>query len=173
MLEAWLFYLGFLDKPFPALGAGNGDLAFSSRHAHHLTALGAVVIAVLPVLQAVKKLQEFAVFLIPLVGIAGEAAEERPDHQCVGDTCQQKMHLRRIEKATDQTDYQTCRKDHHIQFVGSIAAHHEIAESKRKPLKKLSKHNEITLYLGFLYYIAIRRKFNRKITMFTDCLTFL
>ena len=173
MLEAWLFYLGFLDKPFPALGAGNGDLAFSPGDAHHLTALGAVVIAMFPIIQAVKKLQEFAVFLITLVGIAGEAAAERPNHQCVGDTCQQKMHLRRIEKATDQTDYQTCRKDHHIQFVGSVAAHHEIAESKRKPLKKLSKHNEITLYLGFLYYIAIRRKFNRKITMFTDCLTFL
>jgi len=127
----------------------------------------------LPVFQPVEKLQEFAVFLIALVGIAGETAEERPDHQCVRNRCQQKMHLRGIKESTDQTGDQTCRKDHHIQFVGSVAAHHEITHAIAQPLKKLSKHNEITLYFGFLYYIAILRKFNRKITMFTVCLTFL
>ena len=129
MLEAWLFYLGFLDEPLSALGAGNGDLSFSPGDTHHLTALGAVIIAVIPILQAVEKLQEFAVFLITLVGIAGEAAEKCPEHQAVGHGRQQQIYFRIMKKCADKANSKTGAEDHHVQFVGSIAAHHKIAES--------------------------------------------
>ena len=129
MLEAWLFYLGFLDEPLSALGAGNGDLALAAGNTHHLTALGAVIIAVIPILQAIEKLQEFAVFLITLVGIAGKAAEKRPEHQAVGHGSQQQIYFRILKKCADKANSKTGAEDHHVQFVGSIAAHHKIAES--------------------------------------------
>ena len=66
------------------------------------------------------------------------------------------------------------RKDHHIQFISSITANHECAQSIAKPLNKLSDHKDITLHLVFfLHYIAILQNFNSYLPMFTDCLTFL
>ena len=134
MLEAWLFYLGFLDEPLPALGAGNGDLSFSSGDTHHLTALGAVIIAMIPVLQAIEKLQKFTVFLIALVGIAGKGAIQGPEHQRVGNCCQQQVDRRGMEEATDHAHHKTRTKDRRIKFIGSVAAHHEISESIAQPL---------------------------------------
>ena len=127
--HAWLHLSGFLDEPLLALGAGDGDFTFAAGDTHHLTALGAIKVAMLPILQAIKKLQEFAVFLIALIGIAGEAAVERPDHQAIGHCRQHQIDLRIVEKATDQAHRKATAEDHHVQFVGSIAAHHEIAES--------------------------------------------
>ena len=132
--HAWLFLSGFLNKSFLALGAGNGDLALSPGDTHHLTALGAIEIAVLPILQTVKKLQEFAVFLITLVGIAGETAVKRPEHQAVGHGSQQKVDLRGLEESTDKADRKASAEDHHVQLIGSIAAHHEITEFVAEPL---------------------------------------
>ena len=75
--------LGFLDKLFPALWAGDGDLAFSSGNPHHLAAPGTIIIAVLPILDPVHQLQIFPVFLIALVGIPGEAAENGQKHKTI------------------------------------------------------------------------------------------
>ena len=81
--------LSFLHETLPALGAGNGDLAFSPGDTDHLTALGTVIITVLPILQPGEKLQEFPVLLITLIGIAGEAAENGPEHQAISQQGQQ------------------------------------------------------------------------------------
>ena len=166
--------LSFLHEALFALGAGNGDLALSAGNTHNLTALGAVIIAMIPILQAVKELQEFPVFLIALVGIARKAAVQRPDHQAVGNTGQQQIYLYRVHKGTDEAGRKAGRKDHHIQFISSITANHECAQSIAKPLNKLSNHKDITLHLVFfLHYIAILQNFNSYLPMFTDCLTFL
>ena len=138
--HAWLHLSGFLDKPFSASGAGNGDLTLTAGNTHHLTALGAVIITMVPILQAVEKLQEFAVFLIPLVGIAGEAPEKRPEHQAVGHGRQQQIDLRIAEKHADKAGSKTGAEDHHVQYIGSIAAHHKVEEFIAKLLKKLSNH---------------------------------
>ena len=68
---------GLLDKLFPALGAGNGDLALTPGHADGLAALGAAVIAVVPILDSVDEQQKTAVLIVALVRFPGEAAEER------------------------------------------------------------------------------------------------
>ena len=168
------FYLSFLHEALFALGAGDGNLALSPGNPDHLTALGAVVITVLPILQPIKKLEELPVLLIALVGIAGEAAVQRPDHQTIGNSRQQQVHLHGIHKSTDQAGCKTCAKNCHIQLVGSVTADHKIAYSVAQPLDKLSNHKDITLQLDFfLHYIAIWQNFNICTAMFTDCLTFL
>ena len=133
--------LSFLYKALLALGAGNGNLALSPGNAYHLTALGAVVIPVLPILYPINQLQEFAVFLKALVGITGEAAIQCPDHQSVGNRGQQQIHLCRIDKGRNKTNYQTCGKDHHVQLICSVTTNHEITQTVTQPLDKLSNHN--------------------------------
>lgn len=172
--NAWLKFLSFLHEALFALGAGNGDLALSAGNTHNLTALGAIIIAMIPILQAVKELQEFPVFLIALVGIARKAAVQRPDHQAVGNTGQQQVHLYRVYKGTDKAGNKTGGEDYHIQFISSVTTNHESAQSIAQPLNKLSNHKDITLHhIFFLHYIAIWQNFNSNLPMFTDCLTFL
>ena len=67
---------GLFDELFPALGAGNGDLALALGHPDGLAALGTGVIAVVPILELIHQQEELAVLLIALVGVAGEAAHQ-------------------------------------------------------------------------------------------------
>ena len=120
---------GLSNELFLTPGAGDGDLALAPGNPDVLAAPGAVVKAVVPVPEPVKKLQKFPVFLIALVGIAGEAAEKRPEHQAVGHGRQQQIHFRIMKKCADKANSKTGAEDHHVQFIGSIAAHHKITES--------------------------------------------
>ena len=78
---------------FFALGAGDGDLSLASGYTHRLAAAGAIEILMLPILDPLQQLQEFPVLLISLVGVAGEAAEQRPEHQTVGQ--QEEDHIQK------------------------------------------------------------------------------
>ena len=76
-----------------ALGAGDGDFTFASGNPDTLPAFRAGIIPMLPILDPLQQLQEFPVLLIPLVGVAGEAAEQRPEHQTVGQ--QEEDHIQK------------------------------------------------------------------------------
>ena len=78
------YFLCFPNELFPALGAGNGDLALSPGDTDPLAAVGAIVIAVLPIPDAVQDLQKPAILLIAAVGVPGEHAENGPEHQHIG-----------------------------------------------------------------------------------------
>ena len=80
-----LFLSSLLYELFLAFRAGDGDLAFAPGNPDLLTAAGAVKVAMLPVLQLLEEQQEFPVFVITFVGLTGKAAEDRPDHEGIGD----------------------------------------------------------------------------------------
>ena len=84
-------FLGFLDKLFLALGAGNGDLSLALGDTHCLVTPGTLEISVVPILYPVQKPQIFPVLLIPLVGIAGQSPEDRPEHKAVGHQGQKQL----------------------------------------------------------------------------------
>ena len=73
-------FLSFLDKLFPAFGAGNGYLSFSFRYTNRLAAPGAVKVFVIFILYALQQHQIFPVFPVALIGIAGQGAKYGPDH---------------------------------------------------------------------------------------------
>ena len=117
--------LGFLDKLFSALGAGDGDFAFSFGDPDRLAAAGAVEITVLPVLDSVQQHQKFPVFLVALIGIPGEAPEYGPEHEHIGNQGQHQIHnLRRIENRDNAND-RACHQNHGIEFVRSVPSGHK------------------------------------------------
>ena len=148
-----LLFLSFADEFFPALGAGDGNLALASGHANHLTAFGAVVVPVLPVFDPVEELEEFPVLLIPGVGIFGQTAADGPDHQAVGHGGEQQIDQRSMEEGGDQAGRKAGAQDRHIQSVGAVTSCHEPAEPGSQLGHKLSKHRENSLCRKFLFYI--------------------
>ena len=145
-------FLSFPDKLFPALGAGDGNLALAPGHPNHLTALGTVIVAVLAIFQPVKKLEKFPVFLIPGIGIAGQGPANGPDHQTVGNCGAEQIDQGTSEEGGDQACRKTGAQDRHIQPVGTVAANHEALQLGGQLRHKLSEHcvspvKEIVFYI--------------------------
>ena len=148
---------GLLDKFFLTLRTSNGNLSFSFRNTHRLSAFWAVIIPVGFVLKPVQKHQIPAVFLIPLIGITGKRAEDRQDHQRVSQQRQNqlqngvsKKHGKQHDRAADP---QQCR----IQLIRTIATLHKAAKTRPDFLTCMPKprckaiHDSITR----LHMIAI------------------
>ena len=141
--------LRFTNEFLPALGAGDGDLAFTPGHTNHLTALGAVVVPVLAVFQPVEELEELPVLLIPGIGIPGQTAVDGPDHQTVGHGGQQQIDQGHAEEGGNQAYHQAGAQNCHIQPVGAVASCHEPVELGIQLSHKLSKHRENSLRDNF------------------------
>ena len=139
--------LGFLDKLFLALRAGNGDLAFASGNPYHLTASGAIEIAVLPILDPVHQLQIFPVFLIALVGVPGEAAKNGPEHQAVGQQSQQHVQKSVFSEECNKTHHYAGEQNSGIEFVRAVAAHHKPAEANFQFFTQLVKPAAESIHL--------------------------
>ena len=77
------FLLGLLNKLFFALGAGDGNFAFSLGYPHLLTAAGAIIIPVVLILQLLEEQQELPVFIIALINIPGQCAADCQNHKAV------------------------------------------------------------------------------------------
>ena len=118
--------LAFADKPFPTLGAGNGDFTLSPGDTHRLAALGAIKVPVIPVLDPVQQLQEFPVFLVALIGVPGEDPENGPAHQGVVADHEDQFDYRRGDKQTDQHQNDRSPQGVSSQFVRAVAAHHNM-----------------------------------------------
>ena len=119
---------GLSYKLFPALGAGDGDLALAPGYTYRLAALGAVKVAVLPVLQPVEELEELPVLLIALVGISGEAAPDGINHQRITEYPKNQIHRRHRKQYRQNAGGQTRAENGHIQTVCPVASGHEAPE---------------------------------------------
>jgi hypothetical protein len=164
LLRERLLLLSFADEFFPALGAGNGDLALAPGHTHHLPALGAVVVTVLAIPQAVKELEELPVLLIPLVHIPGEGTGNGPDHQTVGKSGQDQVDQRISKKGGDQACGKAHAQNGHIQPVRTVAAGHEPLKLGSQLCNKLLKHSGSPVR-KFLSYIILQNWRNSTLKM--------
>ena len=101
--------LGFLNKLFFALGAGDGDFALTPGHSHRLAAAGAVKISVFLILPPLDQPQVLPVLLVPLIGIPGKTPKNRPKHQSVGASRQRHIQKRQMQEHIHQGAYKSCR----------------------------------------------------------------
>ena len=138
-MRGLFLFLGFADEFFTALGAGDGDFAFSPGDPNLLAALGAVKIPVLFIFEPLQKHQIFPVFLIPLIGIAGKAAENHSKQKCIRNYGKNQIYQRRFDKHTNQANHKTNRQQRNIQLVRTVAAHHKPPETGRYLCAKITK----------------------------------
>ena len=126
---ACFHWSGLFDELFPALGAGNGDLALALGHPDGLAALGTGVIAVVPILELIHQQEELAVLLIALVGVAGEAPHQGDGQQGVHAHGQDQIEELVAHEHGQHTQHQTHDQKRHIQSVVTITTHHEALDS--------------------------------------------
>ena len=173
------YCLTFLDKFFPATGAGDGDLSLTPGNPDGLAALGAFKIPVIPVPDAVHEFQKSPVLLVPLVGIPGEAAENGPEHQNIGYTMENQIDQRVPDEQGQDDHHQGSAQNRAVEFVVAVAALHKAAEGQAELCAGLAEeipesvHN-ITLVRNILLltlYCKITG-FQLVLSMLTDCLRF-
>jgi len=90
---------------------------------------GAVKIPVLPVLDTLQKAQIPPVLLVPLVGVPGEHPEDGPEHKSIGKQRQYQVQYWHPDKHYQNAKHQTHAQNRHVQFVGTVAAQHEMAQT--------------------------------------------
>ena len=93
-----------------------------------LVALGALKIPMFPVFQPILNGKKFTVFLIPQIFVSGQAADNRPDHQAVGNGGEDQIHRQIPNKHRDQTDHNAGTQQEHIEPVVAVAAIHKSAQ---------------------------------------------
>lgn len=124
--------LGFLNKFFLTLGAGNRNFALAPGHTHRLLAARTLEIPMVPVLDLFQKLQILPVFPIALIGVPGKAAEDRPTHQNIGDHRQNNVYHTYPDKHSQQTCHKSCHQNCCVQLIGTVATLHKSADAFSK-----------------------------------------
>ena len=120
---------GFSDKPFFALGAGDGDFTFVPGEPDSLAAPGTGKIAVFFILYLIAQTQIPAVFLVALVGISGEGTEIGPEQKHKSQGGQDHLHQGIADKQGNQTQHHTHTQNGIIELVIAVAACHEPAKA--------------------------------------------
>jgi hypothetical protein len=138
-VDTGLLLLGFLDKPLPAFGAGDGNFAFTARDTNHLTAPGTLENPVFAVFETIKKQQKSVVFLISFVDIPGEGSENSPDHTAVADEGQRQGYIGIPYKHGDNGTNQTGSQNRHIQLISTVAPSHETPQPLSKSRHKITR----------------------------------
>ena len=99
---------GLSYKLFPALGAGDGDLALAPGYPDTLPAAGAIEIPVLPILEPVDQQQKPPIFPVTPVGVPGQHPENAPAPQGVVHGHQNQLYRGVGDKQAD--DHQDHRR---------------------------------------------------------------
>ena len=165
---------GLLDEFFPALGAGDGNLALASGDADGLLTLGAGKVAVVPILDAVNQQEKLAVLIVAFVGAAGEAAHQRHDQKHIAEQIQDHIHQRILHEDAQNTQNHAQDQNRHIQTVMTVAARHKTLDSVcdvrtglTQPAAKIV-HWDHLFKRVYAYYMARRSKCNRFHGKFTE-----
>ena len=124
--------LGFANKFFPALGAGDGNFSLMAGNTHRLMTPGAVEMPMLFILQPFQKPQILPVFLVALVGVPGQAAENGPDHQAVAEDKKDQIQPPGLGPHRQQAGHQSGAENHHIQPVCTVSPRHKSPEKRRQ-----------------------------------------
>ena len=168
---------GLLHEPFPAFGAGDGNLAFLLGHTDALLTLGTFEILMIPILDAGQERKIFPVFLISLVGLTGETAVHSETYQCVAQTCQNQREDMQGHKHGQQTQKKCHAQNEGIEFIGAVTADHKplhtcfdlIAQGAQPGGKFL--HRVPALFFVWYHYMNICEECNCSERKFTDCST--
>ena len=149
-----LRFLCFSDKPLAAFGASDVDLAPASGYADGLLTPGAAEIPMFFVLQVVEKVQKCRVLTPSGLQIAGVHTEDAPEQRHIGQQTEKRQLL--SQKRAQYHQHYAGNEQRHIQFVGAVAAQHEIAE----PIANSSEHGKNHLFVKCLRLLY--RQFFRK-----------
>ena len=119
-------FLRLADELFPALRAGNGDLAFLAGYPHLLLAARTVKIPMLTILETLDQHKKFPIFLVALIGFPGKTPENRPEQKNIRNSCQRQSDVNVIfEKHCHNTGNKTNPQQQKIQFITAVAAGHK------------------------------------------------
>ena len=142
-------FSGLFDELFPALGAGDGDLALVPRNPDGLAAFGAVEIAVILIPQPLGPEKEPAVFLIALVGFVAEKANHAQNQQAIRSQRQNQIQHRIDHQHGDNHQAKAAKQDGNIEFIMlAVAARQEMAQRPQKTVTQLPEQDGNSVHTG-------------------------